>query len=189
MLTYDHLRKTNIYEAVEVGNLPYVFKWLAKGGDPNLFDDLNGEPLLVTACRENRTDVVRALLNANADIESCAEDGEGPLEIAVGFGAWECAELLVDRGAETVDAGLSDVMVAAMLGRLDDLRKLLADGSDPDEITHEGETAAPLAVRSHNFEAFELLVTAGADINRVNTNFWFAKKVHLWPHSTRMRRR
>lgn len=96
-----------------------------------------GEPAPETplhwAASSNDVIVLDALLDAGADIEApgAVLGGGSPLADACGFGNWDAARRLVERGART---RLKD---AAALGLLDRVQGAFAEGSGPasDEIT------------------------------------------------------
>jgi ankyrin repeat protein len=111
------------------------------------------------AASSDDIEAAAALLDAGADIEApgAVLGGGPPLADAVGFGQWQVARLLVDRGATT---RLKD---AAALGLMDRLRGLL-DADDPpglDEITGALWSASHAGQR----EAAEHLLDRGADVN------------------------
>lgn len=95
-----------------------------------------------------------ALLNENA------EWVETPIQAAAHTGQRAIAEYLLDKGAPL------DICTASMLGRIDDVRMMLAD--TPDAIHATGAHNIPVmyfAAIGGNVEIAKLLTDAGADIN------------------------
>jgi hypothetical protein len=133
---------------------------VSRGSDPNArFVGSHTETPLHWAASSDDVEAATALLDAGADIEApgAVLGGGPPLADAVGFGQWQVARLLVDRGAAT---RLKD---AAALGLVDRLDALLSADEPPgaEEITgalwsacHAGQQAAA-----------EHLLARGADLN------------------------
>lgn len=124
-----------------------------------------GEPAPETplhwAASSNDVAVLDALLDAGADIEATGAvlGGGSPLADACGFGNWEAAHRLVERGART---RLKD---AAALGLLDRVDAAVASASRPqrDEITQAFWSACHGGQR----QTADYLLERGADPNWV----------------------
>ena len=131
-----------------------------RGADPNArFVGSHTETPLHWAASSDDVEAATALLGAGADIEApgAVLGGGSPLADAVGFGQWNAARLLVDRGAAT---RLADAAALGLLDRLDS--QLTADeppGSD--DITGALWSACHAGQR----EAAEHLLAHGADLN------------------------
>jgi hypothetical protein len=106
-------------------NGPATVALLAEAGaDVNArFRGPHTETPLHWAASSNDVEVLDALLDAGADIEApgAVLGGGPPLADATGFGQWQAAHRLVERGAKTT---LSD---AATLGLMDRLEGYFAD--------------------------------------------------------------
>ena len=93
---------------------------------------------------------------------SIAPAGEGnwtsPLETALVFGKQEAANALVRRGAP-----IDTVAAAAGLGRIDDVRRMLATAGAQDR-----HRALALAAQLGHADVVSLLLDAGEDPNRFN---------------------
>jgi hypothetical protein len=90
--------------AAERGDTQQVLKLLKKGVDPNFQNAASGVTPLGVACERGHTGVVRALLDARADVEIPTAEGYRALHIATQFGQKEIVELLVRRGKADVNA-------------------------------------------------------------------------------------
>src|SRR5205085_2105978 len=131
----------------------------AAGGDANARDP--GKPSetpLHWAASNDDADVARALIDGGADVN--APDGSigTPLENAVGYGCWNVARLLAERGAR-----VDKLWPAAALGMLDRLRDLLSDR--PAATADDVSQAFWHACNAGQRRAAEFLLGQGADIN------------------------
>src|SRR5205823_11690929 len=98
------------------------------GADVNAkFTGSHAETPLHWAASSDDVDALDALLDAGADIEAPGSvlGGGPPLSDATGFGQWNAARRLVERGAKT---RLSDT---ATLGLIDRLEKYFETGPTP----------------------------------------------------------
>jgi uncharacterized protein len=135
---------------------------VASGADVNArFVGSHAETPLHWAASSNDVTALDALLDAGADIEApggVIGDGS-PLADARGFGQWQAAHRLVERGARTT---LTD---AATLGLMDRLtaRFEIAPVPLPDEVTRAFWGACHGGQRP----AAEYLLARGADLNWV----------------------
>jgi ankyrin repeat protein len=85
----------------------------------------HGKTPLHWAAERNAVDVARLLIDAGGDIEARTFWGASALDWAAGLGATQVRELLLSRGA----SGLT-LIVAAGLGRLDDVVAVVESGQD-----------------------------------------------------------
>lgn len=90
--------------------------------------------------------------------------GESPVMAAVYRGHQQIVAALFDAGAEV------DVFNAAATGRVDDLRRLLADPAAVRSFAYDGWTPLHLASFFGHLEAARILLKAGADVNAVSNN-------------------
>jgi len=130
------------------------------GADPNVAVEgrWHAETPLHWAASSDDVEVARALIDGGADIEATGASlgGGTPLDDAVGYGCWQVARLLVERGA-SVDLGQ-----AAALGIKTRVEELLAtDPPSPQELAHAFWGACHGGQR----RMAELLFSLGADIN------------------------
>ena len=132
---------------------------LAAGGDPNARDP--GKPSeapLHWAASNDDVAVARALIDGGADINLPDGSIGTPLDNAIGYGCWNVARLLVERGAR-----VENLWVAAALGTVDRLQELLSarTSADSDELSQAFWHACNAGQR----RAAELLLGEGANLN------------------------
>jgi hypothetical protein len=132
---------------------------IAAGGDPNARDPGKGsETPLHWAASSDDVDVARVLIDGGADIN--VPDGSigTPLDNAIGYGCWNVARLLVERGAR-----VEKLWNAAALGMVDRLRELVSRprDADPDEVSQAFWHACAGGQR----RAAEFLLGEGANLN------------------------
>jgi ankyrin repeat protein len=153
------------FEAAERGDAGRVEELLSER--PDLADETDGRTLsaLHYAASEGHAGVVRILLDRGADPRISALGGMTPLFLAAAGGHAEVAVILVERGADAnARSPWNPVRVAAGEGHAMVVRALLDLGADP-----EGHNIPPLmaAASAGHIEIMEMLVKAGAKVNRV----------------------
>ncbi|KPV45046.1 ankyrin repeat domain-containing protein [Alicyclobacillus ferrooxydans] len=144
-------------------NGPMIVKMLIDAGaDPNapIIGGWHSETPLHWAASSDDVNVAAALIDGGADIEVLGGSISGgtPLDNAVGYGCWNVARLLVQRGARV------DVLWhAAALGMMSRVEELMASNPspNPDEIN----AAFWQACHGGQRRLAEYLLSRGADIN------------------------
>jgi uncharacterized protein len=146
-------------------NGPMIVKILiAAGADPNvpIFGGRYSETPLHWAASSDDVDVAAALIDGGADIEVLGGSigGGTPLDNAVGYGCWNVARLLVQRGAR-----VDRLWHAAALGMMFRVDEIMASNPSPtvDDITE----ALWQACHGGQRRVAEYLLSQGADINGV----------------------
>jgi ankyrin repeat protein len=110
-------------------------------------------------------EVVRALLEAGADVEAEHAGGGRPLHLAAQDGHVEVVRALTDAGVDMeaqAANGTRPLHMAALSGSADTIGALLELGVDIHAVTEDGHT--PLHYASSS-EAVQLLLEAGADLH------------------------
>jgi hypothetical protein len=129
------------------------------GADPN--DDSGGDrpetPLHWAASTDDR-DVAVALIDCGAELDTPGGSIGTPLDNAIGYGCWNVARLLVERGAP-----VDSLWHAAALGMLSRLEELVSGGADREQVSQAFWHACAGAQR----RAAEYLLARGADLNWV----------------------
>ncbi len=125
-------------------------------------------PPLVDAAKRADWEAVRALLEADVDVNEAAADGTGALHWASYWDDLASAELLIREGADpgaANDLGATPLWNAALNGSSAMVRSLLEAGADPNAALLLGETVVMTAARSGNADVVGQLLTEGADPN------------------------
>jgi uncharacterized protein len=134
---------------------------LAAGADANARGpEPHSETPLHWAASNDDADVARAVIDGGADINLADGSIGTPLDNAVGYGYWNVARLLAERGAR-----VEKLWVAAALGLVDRLQELLAaqPNADSDALSQAFWHACNAGQR----RAAELLLGEGANLNWV----------------------
>lgn len=132
--------------------------------DPNVAvtGSWHAETPLHWAASSDDSEVAMALIDGGADIEAPGASiaGGTPLDDAVGYGCWNVARLLVERGAR-----VESLWHAAALGMTARVEELL--NSDPPPSSEEIDHAFWQACHGGQRRTAEYLFTRGADINAI----------------------
>ena len=121
-----------LLDAAESGRAAAVESLLQRPQDPDLCCDWSMLTALFAASKNGHLEVVRLLLQANADKDKAIFDGSTPLYKAAENGHWEVARLLLEASA------------------------------DKDKATHDGATPLYIAAETGHWEIARLLLEANA---------------------------
>ncbi len=131
------------------------------GADPNasIEGSWHAETPLHWAASSDDVEVARALIDGRADIEATGASiaGGSPLDDAVGYGCWQVARLLVERGARV--ERLWHAAALGMFSRVDEL--LAASPPTAQQLTD----AFWQACNGGQRRMAEYLLSLGADLN------------------------
>src|SRR5207244_2275185 len=134
------------------------------GGDPNtpVQGSWHAETPLHWAASSDDVEVARALIGGGADIEASGASiaGGTPLDDAVGYGCWQVARLLLERGAR-----VDKLWHAAALGLTSRMEAIFAGPTPP--TPDQVNDAFWQACHGGQRRAAEYLLARGADLNWV----------------------
>ena len=166
---------SELLAACQVRDLPRIREILQRGGDVDERHPRFGGCLhLLLQGRATRSELM-LLLGSGADPDLRDGWGSTPLHVAARTGQLDLVELLLDHGADA-DAGTADGLsvladaissTAGVPERVRIARRLLEEGADPDAGRSDGHTALMAAVGTGQPELVEVLLEAGADVNRM----------------------
>ena len=156
-------------KAVTAGDLQTVRALIKAGADVNAPSGDGSTPLLWAAHNSN-DDIARALIAAKASVDVANDYGITPLLEASKTGDAAMMELLLQAGANPSLAhpeGQTPLLAAARSGNAAAVRLLLARGVDVNAAeTYQQTTALMWAAAENHLDVVELLIEAGADVNR-----------------------
>ena len=162
--------------AVEDGDVEAVRKLLAvDGADPSVAEDAYPTfPPILLAAQNGHDDVVRALLEYDADPNQAQNDiGVTPVYSAAENGEVGVVLVLLGHHADPnigTAVGATPVYIAAQQGFLDVVQALLGRNADPNRArTDDGDTPLCAAVQNGHAAAATLLLEHNADPNTPNT--------------------
>jgi hypothetical protein len=135
---------------------------IGAGADPNapVEGDRPAETALHWAASTDDVEVARALIDAGADIEAPGASiaGGAPLDDAVGYGCWQVARLLVERGAR-----VDRLWQAAALGMRSRVEAFFS--ASPPPSRQDVTDAFWQACAGGQRRMAEYLLACGADLN------------------------
>ncbi|XP_076609678.1 ankyrin repeat and SOCS box protein 16 [Chaetodon auriga] len=128
--------------AASRGHAGCVEELLFRGAEVN--DDPGGNTALHDACIGGHAVCVQLLLSHGAEPELPAADGSAPLHLCTSAQSFQCAQLLLEGGAEVNvrmrESRLTPLHVAARRGLEEHVELLLSHGADVLTTNREGET-------------------------------------------------
>lgn len=143
-----------------------VVKEIAREDAFFLYEEQDEEPVLALATRLGRLKVLKALIDAGVDKDSCGASLKPALMIAMSYDQREAFELLIREGASlsaTDEFGTSLVQFAA--GEVKDpyyLARLLESNAPVNTKDVEGNTPLHAVVKTDRIDCTEKLLKSGA---------------------------
>lgn len=137
-----------VVEDLRRGDRDGVTAYLLSNGNPGATDN-EGQPLLVIAAQEERSDMAALLLHHGARVDASDRLGNTPLFWAAERGSEPVARILIDAGAD-VNAqnrqGQTPLIAAVRAENLQIVRTLVAAGADPRIADFTGRDAFGWAI-------------------------------------------
>jgi ankyrin repeat protein len=167
-IVYGEHSITPLLKASWDGDLPIVQYLIGKGANVNARAGDTKETPLINAVTRGHVDVVKALLEARADVTLRNRFDFNPFTSAVAAGNQEIAALLLDAGAKIGDgaSGLTPLAFAVSSGNIEMIRFLAARGADVNQGAKSGgQTALISAIYGAQIEAVKTLIELKADVN------------------------
>ena len=174
----NDLGYTPLHVAVDAAHINAVVALLEASTDG--VDDLTGfadstrlrMPSIYMAAMRNHVEILRALLDANADINRQTSEGQTAMMVASRHGHEECFTELGERGSElnlVVDnRGNAVIHHAVSRNRIDMIVPLINYGANLDLAGEDGFTPLQIAIHhDHNIIA-RMLIAAGVNLDTQN---------------------
>lgn len=164
--------KDSFVERATLGNVNAVRLFLAAGMNPNVRDK-HGNTALIAASGNGHGDIVKLLLDKEADISAINANGDTPLIAAASFGSNRIVRTLLQKGANPnvrANNGVTPLIVAAGNNHIEVVETLLAAGADVDAKDNEGTTALEFAIQSENEKLIHLLKKVNSDSTKPKLN-------------------
>lgn len=129
---------------------------------------------LIEAAKNGETDRMKALIQSDPKLlEATAPNGETPLMAAMYHGMRTAVELLLEQGVHV------NIFEAAAIGDDETLAYMLDHAPElVNEFSYDGWTPLHLAVFFGAYEAAELLIARGADVNAFSRNGLVNMPIH-----------
>ena len=154
----------DFFRAVNVDDVRTVSALLARGFDPNA-PNTKGQPALVQALRDDSPKVAAALLaHPGIKVDGTTEAGETPLMMAAILGKLEWMQKLLDRGAQIERAGWTPLHYAASGPEPKAVALLLDRGAAIDAPSPNRSTPVMMAARYGSEDAALMLAARGANL-------------------------
>ena len=138
---------------------------LANGADINLRSNSKKTPLHYTA-QYNQLAMAKLLVEAKADLAAKDKKGRTALDLATGEAKREMANYLRVVGvmSKSDEAAAKSIFVAAEIGALETIKKLLEAGVDVNSLNKQKQTALHFAASAGQLDAAAVLLEAKADV-------------------------
>ncbi|KAK6970667.1 ankyrin-1 [Biomphalaria glabrata] len=164
---------TALHMAVIHGTLEIIEMLLSNGADINAMDANKFTPLL-TAVAVQRPNVVQLLIQKGANVNNASASGRTPLLVGIENTNFVIVQALITAGA---DPNLSDAQGTTPLFmcfkskqnvNLEIIDALIQGGAHVNHTNKLGATPLMMAAQLGEIRAAELLLIAGADINKMD---------------------
>lgn len=153
----------DFFTAVKRDNPDTILSLLNRGFDPNTVNP-KGLSALYLALRDESPKVANALIDwPRTNVEIRTPKDESPLMIAALKGRMDFVKKLIARGADVNKPGWTPLHYAATGGHLEIMALLLDQNAYIDAASPNGTTPLMMAAEYGSAEAVKLLLDAGAD--------------------------
>ena len=155
-----------LVKAVTNRNPELVDILVKAGADVNGHLEDPGDTPLIAANFSDNEECIRRLLAAGADPNKANPSGQRPLMRSLIIGNPDLIDILVKAGAD-VDGDPEHPLLSAAVsnGNEECIRRLLANGADPNKANTSNQLPLMRAAINGNPDIVDILVEAGADVN------------------------
>jgi ankyrin repeat protein len=158
--TVDRRGNTLLIQSIQ-RDLPGLFDFLMQQRARINLRNTHGETALSLAAYFGRTNYVRRLIDAGAEVNFF---GWPPLVYAACNGHTEIVDILIGKGAEIngkTENGSTALFFASRFGHLPTVKALLRHRADPTVVNDHGETALDWALKAGNTDIADILRKGG----------------------------
>jgi ankyrin repeat protein len=170
--------ETALHTCARAGNVAAAKVLIARGAALDAGDSWRGQTPLMWATAQGHPDVMRALIEAGADVNARST-------IIV----WERQRTSEPRDKWLPPGGLTPLLFAAREGCVDCAKVLLSSGADPDIVDPDQYTPLIVALINGHFDVAGALIDAGANLDMQDkvgrTALMAAVDAHTIPSSNR----
>ena len=158
----------DFFQAVGIDDDRSVQRLLARGFDPNAVDP-KGQTALILALRDGSSKVAEALWRSpQLEVDRLNASGETALMMAALHGRVEWMRRLLERGAKPHQEGWSPIHYAATSPQPAAVALMLDRGAPADARSPNGTTPLMMAARYGAEASVDLLLARGADATKRN---------------------
>lgn len=158
----DGLGQTPLQYACVSGSIDTAALLIANEADVSI-PDASGRSVLHWAAAIGSPRLAALTLSKGADINAPDQEGQTPLDVAVYGGSKEMVKLLVSGGAQ-----VSSLFTGALLGDVNRLKALIAEGADVNAKADNGATVLHNAALAGDLKVIEYLLDQEAEIDAAN---------------------
>ncbi|MBI4471167.1 MAG: ankyrin repeat domain-containing protein [Acidobacteria bacterium] len=165
----DHTGVTPLMHAARAGSVGVVHALISHEAKVNVKERDRDQTALMWAVAQKHPDVVKALIEAKADIH--ARTKARTVRVMVDQGPRRVVKTAREDARDFEAGGATALLFAAQVGDVESARLLLAAGAKVNETSADGNAALPLAAFSGNGPVAQLLLEAGADPNAAGAGY------------------
>lgn len=183
----DRRGYTALTYATVAGNAPIVRLLLQKGAHPKVASHENKSPMIY-AIECDHPEVVLALMEAGVNADKKTASGGTPLTCAVLNGHVELTKILLEMRVKFPRDQGDPIAIAAEAGHVALIALFKRHGYPIDKALATGRTPLMKASSEGHTEAVDLLISLGADLDRVDKEGKSALDITVVNYSIKIRR-
>ena len=159
--------------AAALSGQPNLAKLMIIAGADVESRNVNGETLLLEACRLGNERAVQIYLNCGSLTEVLSKEGDTALQLALRMRKYKIANYLVEAGANVNAKNRNGESLLVQAIRLENYyisKFLISSGAAVNSKSMSGEEVLAMAFRTNQLETAKLLIQFGANVNSVTSD-------------------